>query len=376
MKHFWFVFWLAIPLCCEAQVERIMIPAGSPEDQALQTISKETDPQKKVAAYEDFVKTYASNPAAVAFGNWQLAQSYQGAGDLAKALEYGDKALAGSPHNFDILVSQANIAQQMKDNAKVMDYAERGGEVFRGIGKQGKPSGVSDQDFATQAANDREAVKSSYEYLQAVAFNAIVEEKDPKVRMSYIERFTAAFPDSKYGEQVSQYAMFTLGPGQLNDQARLLAFGEKSLASNPDSVPALLLLANAYVEDTKPASIAKSVTYAQKVIVLSKGEAPDAERSQKLSAGVAHSTLGFAYMKQDKTAAAVPELKSAAALLKGQDEVAYATSLYRLGYAYAKLNKKADAITVLNEAIKVPGPLQQPSKDLLSKVESAKPKAK
>jgi len=376
MKHFWFVLWLAIPLCCEAQVERIMIPAGSPEDQALQTISKETDPQKKVAAYEDFVKTYASNPAAVAFGNWQLAQSYQGAGDLAKALEYGDKALAGSPHNFDILVSQANIAQQMKDNAKVMDYAERGGEVFRGIGKQGKPSGVSDQDFATQAANDREAVKSSYEYLQAVAFNAIVEEKDPKVRMSYIERFTAAFPDSKYGEQVSQYAMFTLGPGQLNDQARLLAFGEKSLASNPDSVPALLLLANAYVEDTKPASIAKSVTYAQKVIVLSKGEAPDAERSQKLSAGVAHSTLGFAYMKQDKTAAAVPELKSAAALLKGQDEVAYATSLYRLGYAYAKLNKKADAITVLNEAIKVPGPLQQPSKDLLSKVESAKPKAK
>jgi tetratricopeptide (TPR) repeat protein len=376
MKHFWFVLWLAIPLCCEAQVERIMIPAGSPEDQALQTISKETDPQKKVAAYEDFVKTYASNPAAVAFGNWQLAQSYQGAGDLAKALEYGDKALAGSPHNFDILVSQANIAQQMKDNAKVMDYAERGGEAFRGIGKQGKPSGVSDQDFATQAANDREAVKSSYEYLQAVAFNAIVEEKDPKVRMSYIERFTAAFPDSKYGEQVSQYAMFTLGPGQLNDQARLLAFGEKSLASNPDSVPALLLLANAYVEDTKPASIAKSVTYAQKVIVLSKGEAPDAERSQKLSAGVAHSTLGFAYMKQDKTAAAVPELKSAAALLKGQDEVAYATSLYRLGYAYAKLNKKADAITVLNEAIKVPGPLQQPSKDLLSKVESAKPKAK
>jgi len=376
MKHFWFVLWLAIPLCCEAQVERIMIPAGSPEDQALQTISKETDPQKKVAAYEDFVKTYASNPAAVAFGNWQLAQSYQGAGDLAKALEYGDKALAGSPHNFDILVSQANIAQQMKDNAKVMDYAERGGEVFRGIGKQGKPSGVSDQDFATQAANDREAVKSSYEYLQAVAFNAIVEEKDPKVRMSYIERFTAAFPDSKYGEQVSQYAMFTLGPGQLNDQARLLAFGEKSLASNPDSVPALLLLANAYVEDTKPASIAKSVTYAQKVIVLSKGEAPDAERSQKLSAGVAHSTLGFAYMKQDKTAAAVPELKSAAALLKGQDEVAYATSLYRLGYAYAKLNKKADAITVLNEAIKVPGPLRQPSKDLLSKVESAKPKAK
>jgi len=376
MKRFWFALFMGIALNCEGQVERILIPAGSPEDQALQTISKETDSTKKVAAYEEFVKTYASNPAAVAFGNWQLAQSYQASGDLGKALEYGDKALAGSPHNFDILVSQANIAQQMKDNAKVMDYAEGAGKAFRAIGTKGKPSGVTDQEFANQAANDREAVRSSYEYLETLAFNAIVEEKDPKLRMNYIERFTTAFPDSKYGEQVSQYAMFTLGPGQLNDQGRLLAFGEKTLASNPDSVPALLLLANAYVEDTKPASVLKSVTYAQKVIALSKGDAPDAQRSQKLSAGVAHSTLGFAYMKQDKTAAAIPELKSAGSLLKGQDDVAYATALYRLGYAYAKLNKKAEAIAVLNDAIAIPGPLQQPSRDLLSKVESARPRAK
>lgn len=367
---------LVLPLLCQAQVDRIMIPAGTPEDQELQAISKETDAQKKMSAYEAFVQKYASNPNAVAFGNWQLAQAYQTAGDLPKALAYGDKALAGSPHNFDILVSQANIAQQMKDNAKVMEYAEKGGEAYAQIGKQARPDGVSEQDFANRVSNDQDSVKSSYEFLQTVGFNAIVDEKDPKARMTYIEHFTAAFPNSKYAEQVSQYAMYTLGPGQLNDEARLVAFGEKSLVADPNSVPALLLLANAYVEDTKPASVAKAVTYAQKVIVLSKADAPDAERSQKLSAGVAHSTLGFAYMKQEKTAAAVPELKSAAALLKGQDDVSYATALYRLGYAYAKLNKTADAREVLNEAVKIPGPLQQPSKDLLAKVSAAKPRAK
>jgi len=367
---------LVLPLLCQAQVDRIMIPAGTPEDQELQAISKETDAQKKMSDYEAFVQKYASNPNAVAFGNWQLAQAYQTAGDLPKALAYGDKALAGSPHNFDILVSQANIAQQLKDNAKVMEYAEKGGEAYAQIGKQARPEGVSEQDFANRVSNDQDSVKSSYEFLQTVAFNAIVDEKDPKTRMNYIEHFTAAFPNSKYAEQVSQYAMYTLGPGQLNDEARLVAFGEKSLAADPNSVPALLLLANAYVEDTKPASVTKAVTYAQKVIVLSKADAPDAERSQKLSAGVAHSTLGFAYMKQEKTAAAVPELKSAAALLKGQDDVAYATALYRLGYAYAKLNKTADAREVLNEAVRIPGPLQQPSKDLLAKVSAAKPRAK
>ena len=108
------------------------------------------------------------------------------------------------------------------------------------------------------------------------------------------------------------------------------------MAANPNSMPTLLLLANAYVEDSRAGSVAKAVTYSQKVVELAKANAPDADRSRKLSAGVAHSTLGYAFMKQDKTAAAVPELKTAASLLKGQDDTAYATALYRLGYAYAK----------------------------------------
>src|SRR5277367_4935884 len=91
---------------------QIVIPAGSPEDKALQAISVEADTQKKPAMYEDFLQKFAANPQAVAFGNWQLAQYYQASGDLQKALEYGDKAIGSAPGNFDILSSQTNIAQQ------------------------------------------------------------------------------------------------------------------------------------------------------------------------------------------------------------------------------------------------------------------------
>ena len=80
------------------------------------------------------------------------AQAYQGAGDLQKALDYGDKALASAPHSLDILVSQASIAQQLKNNPKLLDYSVRGGEVYNSIGKEPKPEGMSDQDFATQTA--------------------------------------------------------------------------------------------------------------------------------------------------------------------------------------------------------------------------------
>jgi tetratricopeptide (TPR) repeat protein len=353
-----------------AQVDKIVIPAGTPEDQALQEISKATDSQKKVALYQDFVQKFSGNPAAVAYGNWQLSQEYQAAGDLPKALEYGDKALAGSPRDLDIIVSQAGIAQQLKNDAKIMDYAEKGGQLYESIAKQPKPEGVSDQDIAVRVAADQEAAKSGHDFLDGVGFNAIADEKDAKTRMAYIERFTAAFPNSHYQEQVSQYAMFTLGPGQLNDSARLIAFGEKSLQSNPANLPALLMLSNAYVEDAKPANVAKAATYAQKVIALAKADAPDADKSRKLSAGVAHSNLGYAYMKQDKTAAAIPEFKSASALLKGQDETTYAIAMYRLGFAYAKLNRRPEAKEVLEKVVTIHGPLQKPAQDLLDKVET------
>ena len=170
--------------------------------------------------------------------------------------------------------------------------------------------------------------------------------------------------------------MYTLGPGQLNDQARLVAYGEKTLAANPNSLPALLLLAGLYVDDPKPGSLAKAVTYSQKAIAVAKADDPDADKSRKLSAGVAHSILGYAYIKQDKTAAAIPELKSAVALLKGQDDQQYSIALYRLGFAYAKLNKVSEAREVLTEAVKISGPVQAMSQDLLTKVNAARAKGK
>jgi tetratricopeptide (TPR) repeat protein len=359
-----------------AQVDHIVIAAGTPEDQALQAITNEQDSQKKLALYEDFVKKFVANPAAVAYGNWQLSQAYQGTGDLQKSLDYGDRALAGSPHNLDILVSQASAAQQAKNNTRLIDYVSRGGEVCTSVSKRAKPEGMSAEDFARQVTEEKDSVRSSCDFLESSGFNVIVSESDPKSRMADIEKFTAAFPESKFQDQVSSYAMFTLGPGQLNDPTRLLTFGEKTLASNPDSLPALLLLAGFYSDDPKPGSVGKAVTYAQRALVVAKADAPDADRSRKLSAGVARSTLGYAYMKQEKTAAAIPELRSAAALLKGQDDQQYAVVLYRLGFAYAKLSKTTEAREVLTEAVKIQGPLQPMTQDLLTKVNAARAKGK
>src|ERR1700722_11763328 len=160
-----FVLMVAFPMVFSlagyGQLDRIMIPAGTPEDQALAAISSEPDTQTKLAMYQDFLEKFSTNPAAVACGNWQLSQSYQTAGDLEKALAYGDKALAGSPRNLDILVSETGIAQQLKDAPKVMEYSTRGGELCNSIAKQAKPEGISDHEFAQRIEEEKSGAKNS-----------------------------------------------------------------------------------------------------------------------------------------------------------------------------------------------------------------------
>ena len=370
--------WLGViapvlfPLLLHGQLDKIVIPAGTPEDQALQAISNEQDAQKKPAMYEDFLQKFSSNPAAVAYGNWQLSQYYDTAGDLAKALDYGEKALTGSPRNLDIIVSLVNIAQHSKDRAKVVDYSVRGGAVYNSIGKQTRPEGMSDSDFASQLEQQKASAQGSYEFLEAAAYNAIADETDAKTRMNDIERFTPAFPDSRFGDGVASYAMMALS--ELRDTPGLIAYGEKTLETNPNHLATLLILAGTYVDDPKPGSLAKAITYAQRAITAAKADAPDADTARKVSAGAAYSTLGYAYMKQDKTSAAIPELKSATTLLKGLDDQQFAIAAYRLGFAYGKLNRFAEARQILGEGVKIQGPVQKLSQDLLAKVSTGKAK--
>src|SRR5258708_19379200 len=93
-------FWILLFAAqAGAQMDKISIPAGTPEDRDLQAISNERDESKKLAMYLDFVQKYSSNPAAVGYGNWQISQAYQTSGDLSKQLDYQDKRLFPVPRN-------------------------------------------------------------------------------------------------------------------------------------------------------------------------------------------------------------------------------------------------------------------------------------
>ena len=360
------VVCLPVFLCLSvlAQNTPIVIPAGTPEDKDLAAITAESDAQKRIAMYQDFITKYSDNKPATAYGEWQISQQYLAAGDTAKAMEWGAKALEAYPNNLDIIMSQATVAQAMKDNSKVVDYAVQGAAVFRSIAKQSKPAATSDADWASQIANEENSARNDYDFLESSAYNAIASEQDPNKRMAEIEKFTPAFSKSKYEAQISQLALYSLR--QLNQPQGLVAYGEKTLAVNPDSIPTLLLMADAYAGDPKEA--AKAASYANKALTLV-GPNPDS-KEKKSYAGLAHTTLGRAELNQEKLLPAVTDLKAAVTLLQ-DDPQDQQQALFYLGYAYAKQNHKADAVASLQKAAAINGPYQGPAKEMLAKVSAA-----
>ena len=346
---------------------KITIPAGTPEDKALTEISQENDNAKRIKMLEDFVQTYASNKAAVAYGYWQLSQQYT-ATDLTKALADGDKALEAMPDVLDILQSQCDLAQQAKDYAKVVDYATRGAVVINAIEKQPKPESTDAQTWTDNLKRERESVQPIYDYMATAAYNAMASETDAKKRVTEIERFSEAFKGSKLMENVNLLAVASYQ--EMNDMPKLMAFGEKALAADPKNASLLTLMANAFAEDPKGTELAKADTYARQAIELIKADNTGPEANRIVTEGFAHQVLGYSLLRQEKTPQAIAELKTAVAMLQS-DPTKLSIALYRLGYAYAKSKQNANAKEVLTQATEVNGPFQQAAKELLAKVEAA-----
>lgn len=365
------MLWLAAVLLAAsglAAQNEIQIAAGSAADQAITAIGKEPDAQKRAALLQEFVQKFGADRDAVAYGNWQLAQLAQASGELDKALDYGDKALAAVPGVLDILMLQADVAQQKKDFARVVEYACRGSVAYDAIGSGEKPAGTSQEQFAALAAQAKERLRPNYQYLEAAAYNAIVAEPDAGKRLAEIERFNTSFAGSQYVGPAVTLAVVTLS--QMNDPGRLAAFGDKAVASHPGDAQLLTVLATALANDPGGSQLGKAAEYAQKAIAMSKNASDS--KAQPV-AGAAHSALGYVLLRQEKLAPAVEELKTASELLKG-NAGEQGAALFRLGYAYAKLNQASNAMGTLTQAAALDSPYQKQAQEMLEKIKAARAK--
>ena len=214
---------------------------------------------------------------------------------------------------------------------------------------------ASAQQLPAQPPSRRPPMAKSPE--ESAAYEKFMREQNPDQQVRLVEDFLLQYPDSALKELAFQAA--TQAYQQKNDYARVLTYGELTLAENQDNLTALLILASAISEMTNrreadwEEKLREGERYAHRGLdVLSRMRRPLgmteeqwAQTRQETEAS-AHAVLGLISLMREDFVRAELEFKEAVALAARPDAVL----LYRLGLSYSFLKKYDLALEVLERA--------------------------
>ncbi|MBI4465111.1 MAG: hypothetical protein HY647_10440 [Acidobacteria bacterium] len=230
-----------------------------------------------------------------------------------------------------------------------------------------EPSEEHQEKTAETAAPPKEPPKAKSQE-EFEAYQKFMQTQDPDERIRAVEDFLLQYPESELKEYAFQAA--TQAYQAKNDYARVLTYGELTLAENKDNLVALLILASAIADRTgkdtpdRDEKLNEAEQYAKRALErLAKLEKlpevaqPIWEQTKREAEVTAHAALGMVAMVREDFPKAESELRLAASLASPPDPVL----LYRLGLCYSFQQKYELALEVLYQAealggVKVPDP--------------------
>jgi tetratricopeptide (TPR) repeat protein len=198
------------------------------------------------------------------------------------------------------------------------------------------------------------------------AFQA-VPSSDSSKKIEAGEAFLQKYPESRYKSPV--YGALAYAYVQAGQVQKMEEYGEKEIALVPNDVSTLALMAQTLPRSirstTPPAEAAQLLTkaeqYSKQAIEITPtlpkpanltDEAFASAKNQTLA--MAHSGLGLVYFRRGKTADAITELDEAVKVDPNPDPVNY----YLLGMANKGTSHFDDAITAFNKCAAIPGQMQ------------------
>lgn len=335
----------------------VPIAAGSDEDKALTEINGTSDPAQKLALIDKFSADLGKGDMAIVadelYVNYYIAQKV-----YEKAFAYGDKLFALDADNFNNGMNMVRAASEKGDADKLMAYGEKTGGILQRYKAAPMPDGADKDSWTHQRAQTLDSNKENIMYVEQVVYGAAYQTQNPAKRAQLLTGFAQWFPDSQYSNQAAVVAAGIYE--QLQNGPKMLEVANGLLTKDPNNIGMLLLLSDYYSE--KGEQLDKAESSAKKAITLlgtaQKPEgATDEQWTQQVSLqkGLALSSLGQVNIQKKDNAAAVDNFKSAAPLLKA-DENSYGRNQYRLGFALLNLKKNAEAKQAFTEAASVNSP--------------------
>jgi tetratricopeptide (TPR) repeat protein len=196
------------------------------------------------------------------------------------------------------------------------------------------------------------------------AFQAVPSSDLPK-KIQAGEEFLKKYPDSRYNPPI--LGALTAAYLQSGDLQKMREYGEKAVALQPNDVSTLAILGQSLSRGARGADAAQMLTKAgqyskQAIEITPTLPKPDgmtdetftAAKNQTLS--MAHSGLGLVYLKRGKSAEAITELEQSLKLDPSPtpDPVNY----YLLGLSNKNESHFEDAVAAFNRCAALPGQLQ------------------
>ncbi|PYT86043.1 MAG: hypothetical protein DMG41_21085 [Acidobacteria bacterium] len=202
---------------------------------------------------------------------------------------------------------------------------------------------------------------AAFKAFQAVPMN------DAKQKIQSGEAFLQKYPETRYKSGV--YAPLAFAYLQENQVQKMQEYGEKAIALVPNDVSTLALMAQTLprrINASTPAAeaaqlLAKAEQYSKQAIEIAPtlpkpanmtDETFAAAKNQDLA--MAHSGLGLVYIRRGRNAEAITELDEAVKVDPNPDPVNY----YLLGVANKNTSHFDDAITAFNKCASSPGQMQ------------------
>jgi len=370
--------WLSCACPAAAQMQCNVV-VGTPEDLLMLAVNGADNPQVQIAALDKYAQANADSQFMPCVNSYYTS-AYLKLNNFDKAIEYGEKDVAGKTVDMNLLL---NLMRAYVGSGRASDTAF---DVIMKVPAELKqeanpprPTNVSEAEWQKSQQEIADQVKDQRAYAEYAFFQLLPRLAEADKRVRFLDAFMQAYPDTTNVNQVN--FQYFLAYKMANNAAKVGEYGEKAIASDPNNVGTLNLVADDYA--TRQVNLDKASDYAKKVLELApkiqKSEGMTDEQlkaNQDAQLGLAHLTLGYiTFQKTSKThkvAPAIQEFKTAVDLLGGNPQL-QARALFYLGYAYevlAPANHKG-AADALARSAGIASPWQGQAQDLLAKVRSA-----
>ncbi|MBI1940443.1 MAG: hypothetical protein HYS33_02920 [Acidobacteria bacterium] len=369
----------ACPLWAQRVCPGFSIVMDTPEDELTLAYNGADSPQEQIAALDKFVQEHPDSKF-LPCANEYYTMAYLKLNEFDKVVEYGEKGLSGE---YQDLMLMLNLLKGYVSAGKVGDLAfevvMKAPEEIKQENTPARPPNVVEEEWNKVVEEAEGQAKDQRAYVEYAFFQLLQREPEGNKRLKWLDEFVKAYPESPNQSLVNfnYFISYKLSgnPEKLNE------YGEKAVASDPENVVTLNLVADDYA--TRQTMLDKAEEYAKKALDLAPNMQNTAGMSeeqfkayQNQQLGLARFTLGHVSFQrgaqQRRVAPAIDQFKIAGDLLEGNAHL-QGRALYYLGYACEVIYppRHSAAIEALTKAAELPSPWQSEAQSLLVKVKAA-----